>query len=352
MCAYAGKLVLQTQSAVPEALLRRELRFRELSLIRISSLVVEALAKIVSAWAGAHVWCFAIGPIAATFVTVVGIQLRRPWWPALVFDARAAIDALKFGVQVSASELLYFAYSSMDYVVIGRVFGDAAVGAYRLAYEMVLDVVRLVSLITAEVAFPAFAKLAGDRVAAGELLVKFMRRNLLLIAPVLAVIAVEADDLLAILYPPLGPAAAIAARILCLVGALRAISFVLPAMLAGLGHARDGLIYNAVAAIVLPSAFAIGAALGSDYVSVAWAWAIGYPFAFAVLVWFAVVRTGVPLASYARQLAPVLARAALAVAVAYTARRLLPPHHLVRALGTAVATLATYLGTLSRGDYK
>ena len=81
------------------------------------------------------------------------------------FDAREAIAAAKFGIQVSLSDLLYFAYTSADYLVIGAVFGPAAVGAYRLAYEMVLDVVRLVSMVTAEVAFPTFARLVGDRPA-------------------------------------------------------------------------------------------------------------------------------------------------------------------------------------------
>jgi O-antigen/teichoic acid export membrane protein len=46
-----------------------------------------------------------------------------------VFDVRAARRALGFGVQVSFGELLYFLYTSADYLVIGRVFGAAAVGA-------------------------------------------------------------------------------------------------------------------------------------------------------------------------------------------------------------------------------
>jgi len=37
----------------------------------------------------------------------------------------------------------------------------------------VLDVVRLVSMVTGEVAFAAFARLHNDRIAIGELLVKF-----------------------------------------------------------------------------------------------------------------------------------------------------------------------------------
>src|ERR1043165_1741907 len=51
---------------------------------------------------------------------------------------------------------------------------------------------------------------------------------------------------------------------LCVGAAPRTIGFVLPAMLAGLGHAGDALIYHALAAIALPAAFAIAAIIAPD----------------------------------------------------------------------------------------
>lgn len=342
LAAYGGKLLLQTAHLIPEALLRRDLAFRSLSLVRMIAMIADSTAKLAAAALGLHVWCFVIGPLASAVVTLVGIQRVRPWWPALQLDVRAARVAARFGIQVSVGELLYFVYTSMDYVVIGRVFGDAAVGAYRLAYELVLDVVRLVSMVTGEVAFAAFAKLA-DRAAVAAQLVRMTRQNLLVIAPLLVVIGVAADDLLAVLYPPLGGAAATAARILCVVGALRAMSFVLPPMLAGLGHARDGLVYNAVAAVLLPLAFATGAQLGDSYLAVAWAWAAAYPLAFALVLWFALRRAELGLGSYLRGLARVAGCAAGALAAALGARVLLPTEPILRALGTGLAAGAVYV---------
>jgi PST family polysaccharide transporter len=356
---YAVKLVIQNAYVIPEALLRRELRFRALAIVRIAAMVADSGAKLAAAYAGAHgapelrIWCFVIGPLANGAVTAVGVLLCRPWWPALVFDVRAARRALGFGVQVSFGELLYFLYTSADYLVIGRVFGDAAVGGYRLAYELVLDIVRLVSMVTGEVAFAAFARLAGDRAAAGALLVRFTRQNLVAIAPILVVIGACADDWLALLYPSLGSAgaqAATAARILCAVGALRAASFVLPPMLAGTGHARDALIYNLVAAIVLPAAFVAAAAGWPEhgYLAVAAAWAFGYPLAFAVVLAFALVRTGVPLARYLGGIAPVALAAAAAAVAALAIRAAMPAIAGPRVVAVAAGVLAVY-APLARG---
>lgn len=314
LAAYGAKLVMASLQLVPEALLKRELRFRPLSVVRMVAQIVESCAKIGAAAIGLHVWCFAVAPLANALVTLIGVQIIHPWRPAWTFDARAAFKAARFGLQVSIGEMLYFAYTSLDYVVIGRVFGDAAVGAYRLAYELVLDIVRMISMVTGEVAFAAFARLPREQ--AGALLVRMTRQNLLVIAPLLVGIGVGAGDWLSLLYPPLGPGAATAAQILCAVGALRAASFVLPPMLAGLGHPRDGLIYNAFAAITMPAAFVVGSQVADTYLGVAWAWAIAYPFAFALVLWFALRRTSLSLVTYAKGITRVVGCALASLAVA------------------------------------
>jgi hypothetical protein len=167
------------------------------------------------------------------------------------------------------------------------------------------------------------------------------------------VIGACADDWLALLYPSLGSAgaqAATAARILCAVGALRAASFVLPPMLAGTGHARDALIYNLVAAIVLPAAFVAAAAGWPEhgYLAVAAAWAFGYPLAFAVVLAFALVRTGVPLARYLGGIAPVALATAAAAVAALAIRGAMPAIAGPRVVAVAVGVLAVY-APLARG---
>jgi PST family polysaccharide transporter len=356
LCAYAGKLVFQNLAVVPDALLRRDLRFGALAIVRVSASFVDTTTKLGAAYLGAHghpalkIWCFVLGPIANAIVTVIGVQRYHPWWPRLVFRGREALAAARFGATVAGGELLYYVYTSVDYVVVGRAFGDAAVGVYRLAFELVLDVTRLVSMVTAEVAFPAFVRLRGDATASAAMFLRFTRQNLIVLAPFLAFVLVAADELLAVLYPPLDPAVATAARILCAVGGLRALSFIIPPVLAGLGEARRALAYNVVAAIVLPLAFIAAAALRPDlgYLAVAWAWALGYPLAFAALLALTLPRLGLTALTYARALVGVLGCAALAGAAAAAVHPLLPSAPALRVLASAAIILAIDLALLAR----
>src|SRR5689334_14921492 len=133
LIGYGIKQVLQNAHTVPEALLRRELGFGRLTRVRIAATIGDAIAKLVAAYLGAHgypalrIWCFAIGPLTNGVVTSIGIQLCRPWRPVLAFDRAIAIGALRYGAQVAGGELLYFLYTSADYLVIGAAWGEAAV---------------------------------------------------------------------------------------------------------------------------------------------------------------------------------------------------------------------------------
>ena len=354
LCAYGVKLVFQNAFVVPEAHLRRAMRYRELSMIRIAAVVADTAAKLGAAWLGAHghpplaIWCFVIGPLANVVVTAIGVQICHPWRPRARLDRAVAARTLRFGASIAGGETLYFIYTSADYLVIGRAFGDAAVGVYRLAYELVLDVVRLISLITAEVAFPAFVQLRSDRAAVARQLVRFTRQNLIALAPFLAFVLAAAPELLRVLYPPLGDDAATAVRILCVVGALRTLSFILTPMLAGVGAPERALAYNAIAAIILPIAFVIAARIGTGYVAVAWAWAAGYPIAFAILCGLALPRVSLSAGTYLRAQLGVLACAAGALAAALALREVLPEIAIVRVLAVGALTIAVYAALLAK----
>lgn len=349
LVAYGVRLVVQSTALVPDALMKRSLRYRELSIVKVVSNFADVGTKMALAAAGVHVWCFVLGPLAATVVYAVGVQLRMPWRPRRAMRRDVAGRALRFAGAVQGAELLYHAYTNADYLVVGAWFGPEAVGAYRLAYELVLDVVRLLSNITTEVAFPTFVALARDAGAVGAQLIRFTRQNLIVLAPFLAFVVVEADDLLDLLYPPLPHEAATAARILAVTGALRTLGFIVPPMLAGIGEARRVLLYNAIASAAVPLAFVLSVLIapGEGFQSVAVAWALGYPIAFTALLGMALPRAQLSAGAYARAVVGIAGCAAAALAVGVGARVVLPAEAVVRVAGVAAAVLASYGGLLA-----
>jgi hypothetical protein len=84
---------------------------------------------------------------------------------------------------------------------------------------------------------------------------------------------------------------------------LRALGFLGPPLLDGIGHPERTLRYMVIAAVTVPLMFVAGAnVLGSSlgFLSVAVAWAVGYPLAFAVLSYLVVKAIDLPLGAYLR----------------------------------------------------
>jgi O-antigen/teichoic acid export membrane protein len=307
LIAYGTKLLWQNVYLIPVAMMKRELRFKELSVIRIVANIAEFAGKIGFAAAGFGIWCFVLGPLARVLVTGIGAQLRYPWRPKLICRLADAKDYISFGLKSSGSQILFYFYTNIDFPIVGYFFGPTALGWYKLAIEIVLEPVRIISAIIVDVAFPAFARMRHRREQLIAQFVAFLKLNLITVMSYAIVVFIAADEVIGALFPRFAEAAP-AIQILCFVGVLRSISYVMPPLLDGVGRPDRTFRYMLTAAVVLPLMYLAGAvfigdgmspstgpecaidgdtAAGIGYLSVPIAWAIGYPLAFAVLIYFA-----------------------------------------------------------------
>lgn len=295
-------LVVRPLYMTHHSLLRAQLRFKDLSYVRVIANSVEFATKVGTAAGGLGVWCFVLGPLAREVVTAVGVPLASRWLPRRVFKPRLVGHDVKFGLRSSSGEILYALYSNLDYQVVGTQFGAEALGAYRAAYELVLEPVRFVSGVVTVVAFPTFARLRQNATAVGEQLITFTRQNLVVVLVMLGVIVVCADDALTVFAGAQYASMANAARVLAIVGVLRAVSHLGPPLLDGLGRPELTLRYQLFATVALSTMYVVmSSALHSQGAfSVAIAWAIGYPLAFALLVYMVFEQLELKLAAYVR----------------------------------------------------
>ena len=294
LAAYGAKLLWQNVYFIPYALMKRELRFKELSILRVIANLAEFGGKIGFAAAGFGVWAFVAGPLCRVLVTGVGTQILHPWRPMLVLRVREALDWAAYGVKTSASKILFHLYTNVDYHVVGYFFGEAMTGLYTAAYTLVLQPALVISEVVTNVAFPVFSRLKNSRDALVAQLTAFARMNLVVMLLFVGVVFVSANEIFSVLEMVKGEdwtAAAPAARILCAVAVLRGLSFLIPPLLDGVNKPTLTLRYMITASVVMPALFVLfawllGGAIG--YLSVAVAWAVGYPLAFAVLLYMAV----------------------------------------------------------------
>lgn len=357
LIAYGGKLMLQNVYAIPFAMLRRELRYAEIARARTAAHLCESIARIAFAALGYTVWCWTLAALTRSAVFGVIMQLRHRFVPRLVFQRREVLPYVRFGLRTAASQMLYQLYTNLDYAVVLRVFGERANGIYTLAYFIVLEPVKTISNVVIDVAFPAFARLRSDRDGLIKQLLQFTRLNLIAVLPFVVLIVLVVPEFLRMFYAGgrwtydelalCGEAA----RILCIVGVLRGLGFLGPPLLDGIGRPELTLRYMISATVLVPAMFVVGALVLGDrigFLSVAVAWAAGYPLAFLVLAYLVVRSIDLPLGPYLRASAGIFgccgvgALAGLAVSWA-----LANSSDGVRMVAVGLTSLAVILGLLA-----
>lgn len=311
LIAYGGKLLLQNLYAIPFALLRKELRFPEIAKARVVAHLAESVGRVIFAYLGFGVWCFTVAALTRALIFGIAVQLRQPFLPRFVFKPREVTAYVRFGARTAASNVLYHIYTSMDAPIVLHYFGAEASGVYWLADMFVLEPVKTIANVVIDVAFPTFAKLRGTPAALAAQVIKFTRLNLMAVLPYTIVIFLISPELLQLFWSGgTGKAhwtesniatCVQAIRLLCVMGLFRSLGLLGPPLLDGVGRPDLTLRYMIIATLAVPSSFLLGAIwLGPSMglLSVAVAWAIGYPIAFAALAYLVVNTIALPLRLY------------------------------------------------------
>ncbi len=350
LIAYGTKLLYQNVYFVPAALLRREMRFKELSMVRTISNAGDAIAKIVFAAMGQPIWCFVAGPLARVAIVGIGLQIAHPWRPRGRLVLKEARHMLSFGFKTTGSQWLQHFYHNISHQVVGVFFGPTAVGAYRIAYELVLYPINWVSNVVAQVAFPAFAKLRGHPKQLAAQLLRFSRQNLAVALPILVILMVGAEWVIEVIFPRVSDVST-PVRLLCVVGMLRAIDCLYLPLLDAMGYPGRNFAVAGLAAVVLATGDVVFAAVLGDrmgFTAVALGRMVGYPIVIAVHARLAVGQLELGAWTYIKKLAAIVVCGAIAVVPGFALGHFLPDwvtagERLIVAGGVSVATLAILL---------
>jgi O-antigen/teichoic acid export membrane protein len=209
-----------------ESLMQKELRFAPLALAESFGGIIGAAVAILLAAGGVGaaslVWGFvAMRAVRAGVVILFGWS---KWAPRLRFRRDDLRGYIGFGMyQMGAGTAGYLA-TNVDYLLIGYFLGPGPLGAYTLAYQIVVRPQVQFNPILTRVAFPVFARRQNDD--------RSLRRGFLELTGVLSLInfpflvgaAVVAPDLVPAVFGDRWTEAVPLLQILAALGALKALS--------------------------------------------------------------------------------------------------------------------------------
>jgi O-antigen/teichoic acid export membrane protein len=221
--ALAFAFLLTAVGTTQASLLTRELSFRAVELCLMAGSLAGGAVGIAAAAAGHGAWAIIDQQLVTAAVTSVLLWAVSPWRPSFRFSFESLRSLGGFTGNVFVQRLLYYLHRNTDNLLIGRFLGAAPLGAYSLAYNVMLVPFSRIAGPIQEVLYPAFARMQDDPLRIAAVWVRVTRLVAAISVPALLGLIVVAPDFVQIVLGPRWHAAGPVLRILAWVGLLQSL---------------------------------------------------------------------------------------------------------------------------------
>lgn len=335
--------IISSFQSVPRSLLCRELRFKLLSVINGGRAIMTSGLVLALAIAGFRYWALVAGSVAAAAVgTILVLTQRRHRfaWPRWRNLGREIL----FSSHISIVNLGWYWYSNADFVIAGRMFGQAALGAYSLAWELANAPIQKVTSVIGSVTPAYFSAVQNDRGALKRYLLRPTEAISFLLFPVMIGITLVAPEAVPLVLGVKWDQAVLPLQLLAVYATVVSVMPLMSQVLVVVGETKF-LMWNTIAsAVLIPAAFVVGSRWGPS--GIAAAWVVAYPINAVPIYLRTARRLEMGFRQYTQVLRPAVGGSIAMVAVVLFVKWLMPSTTppLVRLLAEVATGAAMYIG--------
>ena len=301
--ALAVGIVIQSWTALPEALMRRAMRFGELSQIEFWGGLVGVIFALALAFAGAEVWALIGGIIIPGMIKLVAVTYTVNLQVKPVYSISRLTQHLRYGRDAAGSGFIWTCWSASDAAIVGSVIGTVGAGIYAIGKQVsALPSEKLMPLLN-QVLFRAFASIQNDAQRVAGQGQRVMRLLFVIAVPLGWGLASVAPEFVAVVLGAKWIEAVPLVRAFCLTTPLGMLGSMSSVLAQSLGRADIALRGSLTMLAIIPVAIFIGARTGG-LDGIVMTWLVVYPLVVLVNLRRDLAVAGVSLASVLAELWP------------------------------------------------
>ena len=339
LAVLAALLVLNGVASQQMAVMARRMRFAKMAAIDVACLLTATAAGIGGALAGFGYWSLVVMQAGNLGVIAVLASLWSGWRPSLPARAGGVRAMLAFGAHMTGYNLVTYAGSNLDSVLIGAAAGPVSLGFYDRSMKLVVTPLWQLSMPLARVATGLLSRLAGQPAEYRRAYLAMLRGLLIATTPGFACGATMAGTLVPALLGPQWRGAAPVVAWLCASAIL--VPYGISASWLFVSQARVQAQLRWACLRTALSLAALAAGLPWGVMGVAIAYALASPLVQGCMAWGATRQGAVGLRDVALGTYPVLLCTAVGTGAAHGFVRWMP---MPGAAAELLASLAvTYL---------
>lgn len=187
-------------NVVQISILKKQLRFKVISIVTLVSSIVSLVVTIVLAYLGFGVWSLVARNLVLAGITSLFFWFYVKWRPAMLFSWNSFKELFSFGFYMFLSNLVTSFSSKLQSLLIGRVFNPTVMGFYSKAVGTENHASTSISQILDQVTYPLYAEIQDDKVALQNMVKRLTMTLSYLTFPLMFVLILVAKPLFVLLY--------------------------------------------------------------------------------------------------------------------------------------------------------
>ncbi len=158
LCMLAGGMMI-----VPGSWMLRELQFRTLSIVEVTTVTAGILAALAAALAGWGVWALVVQQLVMFFLKSATLLILSKAPFRFQFDFSELKGIMGFSWGMTNVRVVWFLGRNIDVLIIGRFLGATALGFYSVAWRIMMMPIEIFSSGLAQVLIPTLGQIQEDK---------------------------------------------------------------------------------------------------------------------------------------------------------------------------------------------
>lgn len=193
-------LMINAARIVQTNQLRKQLRFKKVAVINLSSNFLVLIITILLAWKGWGVWALVAQQLMLALFTTVLYWISSNWRPLLVFSIDSFKELFSFGGFILLSNLINTFSNNIQGLLIGKVYNTSTLGYYTKAQRTETLASTFISSVLDQVSYPVLSEAQNDNKLLIKVLKQFICTSAYLTFPLMLLLIQMARPIFLFLY--------------------------------------------------------------------------------------------------------------------------------------------------------
>ncbi|WP_224717632.1 lipopolysaccharide biosynthesis protein [Pectobacterium versatile] len=192
----AISLPINSCTSIHMALLERESKFKLISIIEIFSSILALTSSVIAAINNLGAYSIVIQIVVYSILSGVGFVSVAKFMPMFVFSIKEIKSIFNFSYNLVSFNFINYFSRNLDQVIIGRFYSSDILGAYSLAYRIMLFPVQNITAVLSRSLFPIMSRINNDKRKSSFEYTRILLIILMIVPPLMVLVALLSKDII------------------------------------------------------------------------------------------------------------------------------------------------------------